>query len=312
MFKIRLLRTVIIGTVAFLCAPAVFLAIASPAMAQNCRSQVDNVIVCDEVDEIVGNPASLQGQMVTATFENGTTVGPSFLTGGNRARGTLSYNHLGVGLRSGRYSGGGFSANVSSMLLSYAVPFDDPRWALKFDLPIGFQTINGVDSLHGSLGVGVRIPVFDHWTLTPEIRVGAVRNKSTDETSKLINASIISNYHIPLRNGYGITIGNSLTHSRTYASALDQRNYILKNGVEFSAPFEPKLFGLPTNWQFSVVHTKINGDPTFLDEWVDVSVSLGTVGSKNNVTWDSVRIGLSYTRANGGVEGININFGYEF
>ena len=77
-------------------------------------------------------------------------------------------------------------------------------------------------------------------------------------------------------------------------------------------PATVEASGLPTTWEASVVHTKVGGDATYIDEWVDVSFSLGTIGSKNNVTWDSVRVGITYTRASRGVEGININFGYEF
>ncbi|MEM7440301.1 MAG: hypothetical protein AAF393_11930 [Pseudomonadota bacterium] len=263
-------------------------------------------------DPVAGSPVSLQSRMAAASFENGSSVGPSPLTGGSRGQGTLAYNHLGVGLKSGRYTGPGFSATVSSTLLNYSIPLNDPRWALKLDLPIGIQTINGVQNVSASFGAGLRIPVYDHWTVTPELRLGITRNKTQRVTAKLLNASIISNYRIPLRNGYGITIGNSLTYSKTFGSAYDQTNTINKNGLEITGPFEPKLYGLPTNWQFSVVHTKVGGDPVFIDEWVDVSLSLGTVGSKNNVTWDSVRIGLTYTHANKGVKGLNLNFGYEF
>ena len=103
-----------------------------------------------------------------------------------------------------------------------------------------------------------------------------------------------------------------MTYSTTFGSAYDQQNVIGKNGIEISGPTRAKLFGLPTTWEASVVHTKVGGDATYIDEWVDVSFSLGTIGSKNNVTWDSVRVGITYTRANRGVEGININFGYEF
>lgn len=263
-------------------------------------------------DPVAGSPVSLQSRMATASFRNGSTVGPNPLTGGNRARGTLSYNHLGISLQSGRYTGPGFSANISTIPLSYAIPLNDPRWALKLDLPISFASIDGVDNISASLGVGLRIPVYDHWTLTPEIRFGTTRNRTQRVTGKIVNASIVSNYHIPLRNGFGLTIGNALTYSSTFGSAYDQKNTINMNGIELSGPFEQKLYGLPTNWQFSVVHTRVGGDPVYVDEWFDVSLSLGTIGSKNNVTWDSVRVGVTYTHANRGVRGLNLNFGYEF
>ncbi len=266
-------------------------------------------------DPVAGNPASLMARMADASFTSGTDVGPSPLTGGSRARGTASYNHLGISLQTGRYSGPGFSANVTSLPLSFAMPLNDPRWAIKIHAPLGFSTINGQDYVSGSVGVGLRMPVTDNWTLTPELRVGALRDSSRGLTTRLANASIISNYRMDLRNGYGLVFGNALTYSKSLGSGnsgYDLANTINKNGVEFSGPFQRSLYGLPTNWQLSLVHTKVAGSPTYIDEWTDVSLSLGTIGSKNGVTWDSVRIGLTYTHANRGVRGLNINFGYEF
>nr|WP_323778619.1 hypothetical protein [Amylibacter sp.] len=266
-------------------------------------------------DPVAGNPASLMSQMVSASFSNGTDVGPSPLTGGDRARGTASYNHLGISLQTGRYSGPGFSANVTSLPLSYAFALDDPRWAVKINAPLNFTTINGQDYVSGSVGVGLRMPVTENWSLTPELRVGAVRNGNSGITAVLANASLMSNYRLDLKNGYGLVFGNGLTYSKSLNSSgtsYGLSNTINKNGIELSGPFQHQLYGLPTNWQFSVVHTVVGGTPTYIDEWTDVSLSLGTIGSKNGVTWDSVRIGLTYTRANRGVEGLNINFGYEF
>lgn len=266
-------------------------------------------------DPVAGNPASLMSQMASASFGNGTDIGPSPLTGGNRARGTASYNHLGISLQSGHYSGPGYSADVTSLPLSYAFALDDPRWAVKINAPLNFTTINGQEYVSGSVGVGLRMPVTDDWTLTPELRIGAVRDSNSGITGVLANASIMSNYRVDLKNGYGLVFGNGLTYSKSLKSTgttYGLSNVINKNGVEVFGPFQHQLYGLPTNWQFSVVHTLVGGSPTFIDEWTDVSLSLGTIGSKNGVTWDSVRIGLTYTHANRGVQGLNINFGYEF
>ncbi len=266
-------------------------------------------------DPVAGNPASLQTTMTNSTFNSGTDVGPSALTGGARGRGTLGRSHLGVSLQSGRYTGPGFSANITSLPLSYTMPFDDPRWALKLDAPLTFATVNGQDTFSGSIGVGLRIPVYDHWTLTPELRLGMTRNSALSINATLLNASITSNYRKSLRNGYQLVFGNSLTYSKSLTTSgvnYGVENVINKNGIEISGPTEFQLFGLPTNWQFSAVHTKIYGNPTYIDEWVDVSASIGTIASKNGVTWDSVRLGVTLTRANRGVKGINFNFGYEF
>lgn len=263
-------------------------------------------------DPVAGSPIALQSRMVGASFVNGSTVGPTPRIGGTRGLGTLSDNHLGIGFSVGRYKGPGFSARFSSTPLSYVIPLEDPRWAVKIDLPITFSVINGNENLSASLGFGLRVPVYDHWTLTPEVRVGYTTNRTLDISAKLVNLSIISNYEVPLKNGYGVTFGNSVTWSRTVGSVYDLTNVILKNGAEVHRSAEMRLFDLPTRWEFALVHNKVLGDPVYINEWTDLSVSLGTIGSKNNVTWDSFRMGITYTRASRGIEGININFGYEF
>ena len=267
------------------------------------------------IDPVAGNPTSLQTTMASASFQSGSTVGPSARTGGARASGTLGYSHLGVSLQNGRYSGPGYSANITTLPLSYSLPFDDPRWALQLDAPLTFATVNGQSVMSGSIGVGLRMPVFDNWTLTPELRIGMTRNRALGVNATLFAASITSNYQLDLRGGFGVVFGNSLTYSKSLSTNgvnYDLENVINKNGIEVSGPVDFQLYGLPTNWQFSVVHSKIYGTPTYIDEWVDISASLGTIGSKNGVTWDSVRVGLTYTRANRGIQGINLNFGYEF
>jgi hypothetical protein len=272
---------------------------------------------CDPEDPSTGNPVSLQSIMARDTFASGTDVGPSALTGGSRARATLANNHLGLGFKTGHYKGPGYSASIQALPIDYTIPFGDPRWALKLGLPLTYVDINGSQTFSGSFSVGVRTPVFDYWTITPEVRVGMVRNRVFDQTVMLLNTSITSNFQIPLQNDYVLVFGNAITHSRSLGTASgganrQLRNMIYQNGAEISGPLQTKLYGLPTNWQFSVVYTNISGDETFVDELLDISFSLGTTGSKNGVTWDSVRIGLTYTHANNGIDGFNLNFGYEF
>jgi hypothetical protein len=264
---------------------------------------------------VAGNPASLQTRMAEASFTNGSDVGPSPNTGGSRARGTAAYNHLGLSLQTGRYTGPGFSARITSLPLSFMLPLDDPRWAVKLDAPLNFTTINGQQSLSGSLGVGLRMPIYDNWTLTPELRLGAVRNTTTGVTDILGSAALTSNLVTELRNGHKMVFGSALIYSRSFNSGArnyDLENLITKNGIEISGPLNKKLYGLPTNWETSIVYTKVGGTASYIDEWFDLSFSIGTIGSKNGVTWDSVRMGVTLTKANRGVRGININFGYEF
>ena len=92
----------------------------------------------------------------------------------------------------------------------------------------------------------------------------------------------------------------------------DLRNTMLRNGLSVSKSTSRKLFGDPTTWDFAVVNTQISGDEVFIDNYTDVSFSYGTLASKNGITWDSVRLGLTYTITNKDYNGFQLNFGYQF
>jgi hypothetical protein len=269
-------------------------------------------------DPVAGTPSSLQAQMIASTFAAGSDVGSSPLTGGNVQSGTLARPHLGLSLRSGRYWGDGYSARVTSLPLSYVIALDDPRWALKLDAPLQMVELNGATSYTGSVGVGLRMPVYDTWTLTPEVRVGHTRNKALGLAGSLASLSITSN----VRGKFGkldVTTGNSVSYIKSFpvryrGVKLDYNleNVVFRNGVELSGPLRKKLFGLPMTWQASVVNSYFTGSDTYVKSATDISFSLGSVASKNGVTWDSVRLGLTYTQTNNGIRGLGVNFGYEF
>ena len=66
----------------------------------------------------------------------------------------------------------------------------------------------------------------------------------------------------------------------------------------------------PGNLLFSI--HKSSGDAVSIDDFTDISFSYGTVASKNGFTWDSVRLGLTYTFTNKDYKGLEVNFGYQF
>lgn len=266
--------------------------------------------------------------MAKSSFTGGTDIGPSPVAGGSRTLGTATYNHLGFSLQSGKYSGPGFDATINSIPITYVRPFDDPRWALKFAVPLSYAKINGETFFSAAITASLRIPVYDFWTLTPQIGYGMTKNQAplspsmiAHDKTRMKTASITSNFKHELPNGMLLTIGNSYTRSESVerfgyeCCVFEQfklKNDTYQNGLELSGPMKVKLWGLPTNWQASIVHGRTTGTPTLVNDWIDYSVSVGSVSPKNGVTWDSVRVGLTFTDANAGVNGVNLNFGYEF
>ncbi|GIX12610.1 MAG: hypothetical protein KatS3mg118_0569 [Paracoccaceae bacterium] len=271
-------------------------------------------------DPVAGSPNSLMSKMVEADFIMGTTVGPepsqvaSASDGYDRSRASF-----GINARFGRFSAAGRDAEVYDLPLNYAMPLDDPRYAVIVDAPFTFVRLEGTDSYSGSLGLGVRLPLYDNWTLTPAIRGGLVGSFDLGTVAGLGAVSLTSNYRFTAGE-LNFVIGNSVAYIQTFPISYDGsrfdydlHNVVLRNGIAVSGPLDFKLFGQGTTWEASVVNTRYFGSDLYAENVTDIAISFGTVNSVNGFTWDSVRLGLTYTFASGSdYQGLRVNFGYRF
>lgn len=271
-------------------------------------------------DPVAGTPGSLMARMTEADFIMGTTIGPdpsSVATTGqgyDRTRSTIGLN-----ARFGHFTAAGAQADVIDLPLNYTVPLDDPRYAISFDLPLTYVETEGKASYSGSFGIGVRLPLYDNWTLTPAIRAGLVGSVDLGSAAVLGSVSLNSNYRFSY-SGLDFSLGNSVAYIQTFPVEIDgtkfdydQRNLVLRNGLGVSGPTGFKLFGQDTTWQVTVVNTQFLIDPVYARDVTDIAFSVGTVNSINGFTWDSVRIGLTYSfSTDSDLQGLRLNFGYRF
>lgn len=272
------------------------------------------------VDPVAGNPNSLMSKMVAADFDNATTVGP-----GNSFKATSSGegdedapNLIGLQARFGRFAAGDFNSNVIDLPFSYVVPLADPRYAVSFDVPLTVVSTEGSRSYAGSLGLGARLPVLDNWFVTPAFRFGATGSLTVGGAALLYSGSITSNYEFEVA-GVDFSLGNGFTAIQTAPLSFsdadldyDLTNFVFRNGLGASGDTGFTLFSEPVTWEAAIVNTQFLGDKLFVKGATDVSVSFGTEASENGLTWDSLRLGLTYTFTDADFSGFRLNFGYQF
>ncbi|MEM9048500.1 MAG: hypothetical protein AAGC92_07240 [Pseudomonadota bacterium] len=271
-------------------------------------------------DPVAGTPSSLMSKMVEADFTMGTTIGPepnqvaSANEGYNRTR-----SSFGLNARFGSFTADDTEINVVDLPLNWSRPLDDPRYAVILDLPLTYVETEGTDSFSGSMGLGLRLPLYDNWTLTPAIRGGVVGSLDLGAAAALGGVSLVSNYRFSYEQ-FDFGIGNSVAYLQTFPLDIDGvefdydlQNVVLRNGISVSGPLGFKIFGQNATWEGSVVNTLFFGDELYAENVTDIAFSLGTVQSLNGFTWDSFRIGVTYTfSADSDYEGFRLNFGYRF
>lgn len=267
------------------------------------------------VDPVAGNPNSLMSGMGSADFGLATDFGGGGQLSDMKTSSTS--NSVSVGFRFGSYSVDDYTQDVYTLPIRYTIRFDsDPRKQLIFDLPLLYTDTNGSDSYNASLGVGLRLPVNDDWSITPAVRGGAVGSLDMGSASILYSGSLTSNYNL-YWDDIKVIIGNMAAYYKTVALDTgdfeidyDLTNSMIKNGIGLEGPLDYIMLGSPTSWQVDMAHTAFFGDDLYIDNYVDVSMSFGTRATESS--WDNLRFGLTFTVGNNDYQGYRINFGYTF
>ena len=276
------------------------------------------LVATSPADPVAGQPNSLMSKMVAADFDIGTTVGPensSAPTG--QARGDAP-SLIKLGARFGHFNASDLDSDVVDLPFRYTVPLADPRWGVTFDFPVTYVETEGAKSYAASFGVAGRLPLLDNWTLTPALRVGGTGSVEAGAAAALYSASLTSNFEFKIAD-IDVAIGNGATFIQTlplsfggYSLDYDLTNYVVRNGISASGDTSFTLFGEPVTWEAAVVNTQFFGTDLYAENTTDVSISFGTKESRNGMTWDSVRVGLTYTFTDADFQGVRLNFGYQF
>jgi hypothetical protein len=224
-------------------------------------------------------------------------------------------NMLGLGLRFGSYSQGGLTSKAYTLPFSYTARSDsDPRRQLTFTLPVTFNDVEGAKTYHVAVGANYRMPMTDHWALTPAVNWGITGSKDLGSVAQVVSLSLTSTYGIEMGANSRISIGNMLGYYKTlkftvgdYSFDPDIQNVVFRNGILYSMP--TSLLGGGKSLEYSLINTVYTGSALYNKVTNEIGVTLGT--NRNAQARSYQRVGFTYLFSSK-THGFSLNFGYWF
>jgi hypothetical protein len=279
------------------------------------------------IDPVAGNPNSLMSQMVAADFSSASALGmgpgPGALSevgggGGVAAEAGQTRNLIGLEARFGRFTSGAFDTDVITLPLNYTYTLADPRWAVIFDLPLTYVDNSGASSYSGSFGVGLRVPFGDNWSLTPSARMGAVGSVDLGSAALIASGSVTSNYTFDFQNST-LSVANMLGYYKTFSVSAgdydvkyDLTNYVSRNGLLFNQILPFDVMNQDTSIELAAVNTQFFGDELYVENFTELSATLGTFRRDGLIAWNALRLGFTYTFGENDYQGWRVSLGYRF
>jgi len=287
--------------------------------------------------QIAGNPTSLQGQLVSSTFDYATNIPPSSPSssasgtssgaGGAGAKGSSNPTLVGVG--GGTYTQKGLEVSIISVPISkaFGIDSDDPRKKMLINGQFNYVTVGQAASFQGSLGIGYMQPITDNWYLIPSVSYGAIGSVDLASLGQIFSTSLSSNYQFNFA-GYDISFVNMFGYYKTLPLSIGNvassdpniDNYVFKNGI-FPSKVVPFFFGHDVRIKGIFTDTEFTGSEVFVRQYNEVGIELSSV---KKIDWlETVSFGLADSFSLSGkyvfsienpnnFEGYEIGMGYDF
>jgi len=244
------------------------------------------------IDPVAGNPDSLMSLMGAADFAQGTDAL-------GRAGGDGAPNLLGFSIEGGRgTASGGYDQNRVSGTFSYRMNFEKSDAAVLIDLPVNWVRSGKSDSLSGSLGVGVRLPVTDWWSVTPVVRAGVAGSVDLGAAAIVYSGSVTSDirwnwgaWNFGLGNMAGIYRATGVSVGE-YDIDYDLTNVILQNGIFVSHDLTEGR--APLRVTASFIDSRYLGDELYVKGFDEVSLSFSKGADGGRFSFDRVEVGAAY------------------
>ena len=270
-------------------------------------------------DPVAGNPNSLMSGMVSSDF----LLGGGYFNSSSSAQsgeesGEDDTNLIGIGVHYGHASSLGFKSDVVTLPLNYIWTLSKPGWAVIIDAPLTYINIEDSEAYHGSLGLGLRIPLLGRrWAITPMFRAGITGSRDIGSAAIIYSGSLTSNFNLYFGD-IKLSLNNMVGYYRTdsikigdYDIEYDLENEVFRNGFSLEGSLNWTLLDDPTSWELAFVDTRFIGDDLFLDNYNEVALSFGTRRRTNRMTWQSLRLGAQYTFGDD-YDGYQVTLNYRF
>lgn len=244
------------------------------------------------IDPVAGNPDSLMSLMGEADFAQGTDALGA-------ATGSGAPNLLGFSVEGGRgTASGGYDQDRVSGKLSYRFNFEESNAAVLVDLPVNWVRSGESDSLSGSFGLGVRLPVTDRWSITPAVRAGVAGSIDLGAAAVVYSGSVTSDFRWDW-NGWHFGLGNMAGLYRAtgvsvgdYDIDYDLTNVILRNGISISRDLTEGPAPLRVTAAFT--DSRYLGDDLYVETFDEIAVSFSKGTDNGRFSFDWVELGAAY------------------
>jgi hypothetical protein len=267
------------------------------------------------IDPIAGNPNSLMAQMGQADYLLGTLSPFSGCCCCWNAQPIL--HQFQVGLNTERYFCEGFDGTSLTLPLSYSYS-PDRSWAFILDAPFTYNRNRGASSAFGSLGVGLRCPVTETWSLTPVLRLGAGGTLDLCTSGAFFSAGVTSAYAVKISN-YVFTLIDYVGYiasTNLWLTGVNfnyrLQNYTVKYGFTLTSCEGWCCCGIPLNFSLSLIDTYFTRRHLFMNQYEEIGLSL--IGSHLNpyLEWDCLIGGFAFRFGDQGYHAYAFNLAYQF
>jgi hypothetical protein len=270
-------------------------------------------------DPVAGNPNSLQSRMISSDF----ALGGFDAQGTSPADAQDSDNKLFFGISGGSFRSQSVDGKTFSAPISYTARFDqDPRYQLSFAMPLHYMDQSGAKTAALNLSAGFQFPLTaaaakHQWFLTPRASVGAVGSEDAGAAAVMWTGSLTSRYVRRVNDLWSATLANMIAYSATQKLEFEDvlsdyqlKNTVLKNGVQLERRLDFALFGgKATSVQMGYAFTSFSGTELYMNQYHDVSLSVGAVGTGAGSSF--LRIGVT-GQFGRDFRQVTLGFGYTF
>ncbi len=261
------------------------------------------------VDPIAGTPFSLQTRMMQAPYDLGARAlfrpkdphEPD--ADGEIWRGR---DEFAVRTDYTPFWGGRWNGFMADLALEYTLNFEDPRFAVTFDLPLAYTQTEGdahTATAHGGLGFLYR--ALPWWNILVQGRGGIAGSVELGGLAVLYSAGVTS--HMQWKLGQNtFRLGNAFSASSSvdgmewfgYEITYDITNYLIRNGVELERALSKRFLGHPLFARLDFTDSWVLGSDVFVDHYNEVGLAVGTTRSfGSGAVRDRTSLGLKYTGA---------------
>lgn len=267
------------------------------------------------IDPIAGNPNSLMNQMAQADYLLGSL---SPLSGCDSCWSAQPIVHqFQAGTLATRAFSKGYDTTSITVPLRYSYS-PQGTWAFVLDAPFTYNRNGGASSIYSSLGLGLRMPVTDDWSVTPTFRMGSGGSLDLACSGTFISTGLISVYNLSVCD-FVLSLTNYagyITSTNFWLTGVNfnyhLQNYIFKNGLSITSCKGYSVCNRPIYLKVAFEDSYFAGKRLYIRHFDEVSVALITTHVLPHLDYDCLSLGFGYQFGEKSYKGYTLNIVYQF